>query len=150
MSTGLWRLAYALEFLVAIVAVFTAWPEIGGQDALDLMHWGWKLGLGLAMAGAFVAYTGALVSEPSVWSPRAARRLSALLLVALVMGAVTYYYVLEVEKESSDEDKGTPSHEMSRRRAPDFSFGVVRSGPHRRPLAHVSNVLSEVALSGTG
>jgi len=120
MSTGLWRLAYALEFLGAIVAVFTAWPEIGGQDALDLMHWGWKLGLGLAMAGAIVAYTGALVSEPSVWSPRAARRLTALLLVAITMGAVTYYYALQVEKESGDEEKGTPSHDMSRSRNPDF------------------------------
>jgi len=140
MSTGLWRLAYAFEFLVAIVAVFTAWPEIGGQDALDLMHWGWRLGLGLAMAAAIVAYTGALVSEPSVWSPRAARRLSALLLLALVMGAVTYYYVLQVEKESSDEEKGTPSHEMSRRRAPDISPVVATSGPCRPPLAQVSDL----------
>lgn len=138
MSTGLWRLAYALEFLVAIVAVFTAWPEIGGQDALDLMHWGWRLGLGLAMAGAIVAYTGALVTEPSVWSPRAARRLSALLLVAMVMGAVTYYYVLQEEKESSDEDKPVPSHEMSRLRPPDFSLRVMWLGRTRRALANIS------------
>jgi hypothetical protein len=122
MTKRLLRLAYAFEFLVAIVAVFTAWSEIGGQDALDLMHWGWKLGLGLGMSGAIVAYTGVLVSEPSAWSPRAARRLTALLLVAIAMGAVTYYYALQVEKDSSDEEKGTPSHDISRRRTPDFSL----------------------------
>lgn len=112
---------------MAIVAVFTAWPEIGGQDALDLMHWGWKLGLGLAMAGAIVAYTGALVSEPSAWSPQAVRRLMALALLAIIMGAVTYYYVLQEEK-SSDEDKGTPSPNMSLRRTPDFSPREASSG----------------------
>jgi hypothetical protein len=124
MTSRLRRLAYALEFLVAIVAVFTAWPEIGGQDALDLMHWGWKLGLGLAMAGAIVAYTGALVSEPSAWSPRAVRRLMALALLAIIMGAVTYYYVLQEEK-SGDEDKGTPSPNMSLQRPRGASSGTA-------------------------
>ena len=36
------RLAYMVEFFIAVLAVFTAWSEIGGQAALDLMPWGWK------------------------------------------------------------------------------------------------------------
>jgi hypothetical protein len=136
MTTRLRRLAYALEFLVAIVAVYTAWSEIGGQDALDLMHWGWKLGLGLAMSGAIVAFTGALVSEPSVWSPRAARRLSVLLLLAVIMGIVTYYYVLQ-EQESGDEEKGTPSHQMSLWRAPHFPRYITKRGRCHQPVMYI-------------
>jgi hypothetical protein len=117
MTTRLRRLAYALEFLVAVIAIFTAWSEVGGQNALDLMHWAWKLGLGLAMAGAVVAYTDALVTEPSTWSPRAARRLTALLLLGIIMGAVTYYYALQAD-ESGDEGTGGSSRDMSWRSQP--------------------------------
>ncbi len=103
MRSKLLRLVYAFEFLVALVAIFTAWSEIGGQAALDLMHWGWKLGLSLSLAGAVVAYTAALVSEDSIWSLRSARWLTAIIVVAAVMGAVTYYYVIQEEAADSDE-----------------------------------------------
>jgi hypothetical protein len=103
MRRKLLRLVYAFEFLVALIAIFTAWSEIGGQAALDLMHWGWKLGLSLALAGAIVAYTAALVSEDSIWSLRSARWLTAIIIVAVVMGGVTYYYVVQEEAGDSDE-----------------------------------------------
>ena len=57
------RLAYVCEFLLALIAIFTAWSEIGGQSALDLMHWGWKLGFGLALASSIVGYTAAIVAD---------------------------------------------------------------------------------------
>ena len=103
MSPKLLRLAYAGEFLVALVAIFTAWSEIGGQDALDLMHWGWKLGLSLALAAALVAYTAAIVTEESIWTIRSARWLTASVLLLLAMGVVTYYYSLQVDSGQSDE-----------------------------------------------
>src|SRR5438552_13342339 len=103
MKPKLLRLVYAFEFLIGLVAIFTVWSEIGGQAALDLMHWGWKLGLSLALAGAIVAYTAALVSEEFVWSLRSARWLTAIIVVAAVMGAVTYYYVMQEEGTDSDE-----------------------------------------------
>jgi len=134
MTTRLRRLAYALEFLVAVVAVFTAWSEIGGQGALDLMYWAWKLGLGLAMAGAVVAYTDALVSEPSVWSPRAARWLTAMLLVGMVMGAVTYYYALQ-EDETDDEGGGASSRNMSQWCAPATKPSRVEGAACKEHLA---------------
>jgi uncharacterized membrane protein (UPF0136 family) len=102
------RLVYAFEFLIALVAIFTAWSEIGGQAALDLMHWGWKLGLSLALAGAIVAYTAALVSEQSIWNLRSARWLTAIIIVTVVMGGVTYYYLMQEEATDSD-DSGTIS-----------------------------------------
>jgi hypothetical protein len=110
MTSKLLRLAYVLEFLVAIIAIFTAWSEIGGQTALDLMHWGWKIGLSLAMAGSIVAYTAAIVTEDSLWTPRAARWLTLLLLTGVAMGLVTFYYFMQEDSGDTDEPDGTPTH----------------------------------------
>lgn len=103
MTPKLLRLIYAFEFLIALVAIFTAWSEIGGQAALDLMHWGWKLGLSLALAGSLVAYTAAAVAEDSLWTLRSARWLTAVVLVVIGMGVVTYFYVLQEDAGGSDE-----------------------------------------------
>jgi hypothetical protein len=103
MTQKLLRLIYAFEFLIALVAIFTAWSEIGGQAALDLMHWGWKLGLSFALAWAVVAYTAAVVSQESAWTLRSARWLTAIVLVILAIGVVTYFYVLQEDTGESDE-----------------------------------------------
>ena len=103
MTPRLLRLVYAFEFLIALIAIFTAWSEVGGQAALDLMHWGWKLGLSVGLALTFVLYTSALVSEDSPWSIRSARWLALMIAMFLGMGAVTYYYGLEAEAGESDE-----------------------------------------------
>jgi hypothetical protein len=103
MTPKVLRLGLVFEFLVAIIAIFTAWSEIGGQAALDLMPWGWKFGLGVAMAAAVVGYTAALLEQDALWSVRSARWLSFLLIVGLVMGVVTYYYALQEDTIDSDE-----------------------------------------------
>jgi uncharacterized membrane protein (UPF0136 family) len=103
MTPRLLRLVYAFEFLIALIAIFTVWSEVGGQAALDLMHWGWKLGLSLGLALTFVLYTAALVSEDSLWTVRSARWLAVMIAVLLGIGAVTYYYSLEAEAGESDE-----------------------------------------------
>jgi hypothetical protein len=109
MTPKLLRLAYACEFLLALIAIFTAWSEIGGQAALDLMHWGWKLGFGAALAGGVVGYTAAIVGEEKIMNARAARWLATILLLTLAMSVVTYYYALEAETGESDEPSGTVS-----------------------------------------
>ena len=108
-ATKLFRFAYICEFLLALLAIFTAWSEIGGQAALDLMHWGWKLGLSVPLAAAIVAYTAALLSEHAVWSLRSARWLSAIFILLLAMGVVTYYYALQVDNGESEENNGSVS-----------------------------------------
>jgi len=35
------RFIYVFEFLIAVIAIFTAWSEVGGQAALDLIQCGW-------------------------------------------------------------------------------------------------------------
>ncbi|MBV8865751.1 MAG: hypothetical protein JO210_10195 [Acidobacteriaceae bacterium] len=108
------RLIYACEFLLALLAIFTSWSEIGGQAALDLMHWSWKLGLGLALAAAFVAYTAALLTEESLWSLRSARWLTAMIVLIVAMGAVTYFYALQVDAGDSDETAPTIHRALNR------------------------------------
>ncbi len=103
MSQRALRLVYACEFLLALIAIFTAWSEIGGQAALDVMHWAWKLGLSFALAASFVAYSAALATEETAWSLRAARWLTAMAILLVAMGAVTYFYQLQVDSGDSDE-----------------------------------------------
>ncbi len=109
MTRNLLRFAYVCEFLLALMAIFTAWSEIGGQAALDLMHWGWKLGFGFALGACVVGYTAAIVSAEKVWTWRASGWLVVILLLATAMGVVTYYYTLEEESGESDEPSGTVS-----------------------------------------
>src|SRR5437764_7308278 len=103
MRPKLLRLVYAFEFLVALIAIFTAWSEIGGQAALDLMHWGWKLGLSIALAVAIVLYTAAVITAASIWSLRSARWLMVIVLVMRVIGIVTYYYTRILHSGRSEE-----------------------------------------------
>jgi len=109
MTPKLLRFAYVCEFLLALITIFTAWSEVGGQAALDLMHWGWKLGFSVALAAATVGYTAAIVSAERVANVRAARWLVGILMLMMAMGVVTYYYTLEAETGESDEQSGTVS-----------------------------------------
>lgn len=113
-SPKLLRLLYACEFLIALIAIFTTWSEIGGQATLDLMHWLWKLCFGFGLAGAFVAYTAVLVAEESVWSFRSARWLTIIVLLLCGLGVVTYFYSLQVDAGDSDETSpSTARHAVS-------------------------------------
>jgi hypothetical protein len=102
------RLLYAIEFLLALIATYTVWSEVGGQDHLDLMAWYWKLLLGGGMAFAAVKATQAAAGGQCAWNSRTLRWLSILLALALACGAVTYYYHLN-EPPPDDEQDTTPA-----------------------------------------
>ena len=53
------RLAYATQFLIALIAVFVLWSQVGGQSHLDLMPWYLKLCLGAGAAFAAVRASAA-------------------------------------------------------------------------------------------
>jgi len=61
------RLAYSTQFLIALIAVFLLWSQVGGQTHLDLMPWYLKLGLGGGVAFATVKATAASVSQERAW-----------------------------------------------------------------------------------
>lgn len=107
MPTAWLRFAYACELLLAVIAVFTMWSQVGGQGHLDLMPWYWKLGLGGALSGAIVALTDGLATRE-----RAVNRRSvfwAVVIVGLVtaMASVTYYYHLNEPVDEDGSEEGT-------------------------------------------
>ena len=109
MTQKLFRFAYVCEFLLALVAIFTAWSEIGGQAALDLMHWGWKMGFGFALAACVVGFTTTIVNSEKIRGARVGGWLAVIVLLTIGMGVVTYYYTLEEQSGESDEPSGTVS-----------------------------------------
>lgn len=97
------RVVYAIEFLMALVAVLEVWREVGGQSHLDLMPWFFKFILAVGLAGAIVKLTSVSLAERGrrtwIWSA-----IVALFLVAA--GLITYYYHLN---EPLDGDEETTS-----------------------------------------
>jgi len=101
-----------MEFLIALIATYTVWSEVGGQGHLDLMAWYWKLGLGAAMAFAAVKATAAAVAGPRTWNSRTLKWISIILALSLACGAVTYYYHV-TEPPPDDEDQQDTSEPTS-------------------------------------
>jgi len=98
------RLAYALEFLIAVIAIISGWSEIGGEGHLDLMPWYIKLGCILGLAWCCVRFTAGLVEQQKVWTRRTLGWFAGILLFCIAMGGITYYYHLHEEPDNGDED----------------------------------------------
>ena len=98
------RLFYAIEFLIALIATYTVWSQVGGQYHLDLMAWYWKLGLGTGIAFATVKATAAAVRDQRAWNSRTLKWISIIIALSLACGAVTYYYHM-TEPPADEEDQ---------------------------------------------
>ena len=107
MSTAWLRFAYMCEFLLAVLAVFTLWSQIGGQGHLDIMPWYWKLALGGGASLALVRLTGALMNHERVISRPVLWWSIVVALLALGMAAVTVWYHLHEAIDDTDEDSTT-------------------------------------------
>jgi hypothetical protein len=101
------RLAYSFEFLIALIAIFTLWSEIGGQGHLDLLPWYIKLVCGVAMAWCSIRFTAGLVEQQRVWNSRSVRWFTGLIAIAIVMAGITYYYHLHETPDQPDSDENT-------------------------------------------
>jgi len=97
------RLAYATQFLIAVIAVFVLWSQVGGQSHLDLMPWYLKLGLGVGAAYASVKATVAAVAQERAWNGGSLKWLGIMLALLLGCGVATYYYHLYGESDEQDE-----------------------------------------------
>src|SRR5450759_5246427 len=98
------RLAYSTQFLIALIAVFVLWSQVGGQSHLDLLAWPVKLVLGVAAAYGVVRATAASVSGDRAWNGQAVRWLGFTLAVLAACGYATYYAHMNLE-ESDDADQ---------------------------------------------
>lgn len=102
------RLAYSTLFLIALLAVFVVWSEVGGQTHLDLMPWYLKLGLGVGAAFASVKATAAAVDGGNTWNGGTLKWFGILLALLLGCGLATYYvHVYGETDEQDDEDSMT-------------------------------------------
>jgi len=103
------RLAYATQFLIAVVAVFVLWSEVGGQSHLDLMPWYLKLGLGGGAAFAVVKATAAAVGGQPAWNGNTIKWLGILLALLAGCGLSSYYYHVYGESDDQDQDQSVTS-----------------------------------------
>jgi hypothetical protein len=103
------RLAYATQFLIALIAVYVLWSQVGGQSHLDLMPWYLKLGLGAGAALAVVKATGAAVSQENAWNGRTLKWFGILLVLLVGCGLASYYCHLYLEDNGDDQPDNTTS-----------------------------------------
>ncbi|HWD00386.1 MAG TPA: hypothetical protein VG456_26700 [Candidatus Sulfopaludibacter sp.] len=101
------RLAYTTQFLVALIAIFLVWSEVGGQGHLDLMPWYLKLGLASGAAFSIVKATMAAVSRDAAWNGATLKWFGITMALLLLCGLTTYYY--HVYGESDETGDGDSS-----------------------------------------
>jgi hypothetical protein len=99
------RLAYATQFLIAVMAIFVIWSQVGGQGHLDLLPWPVILGLGLAAAYGVVRTTAASVSGDRAWNGQAVRWLGLTLALLAACGYASYYAHLNLEETDEDDSQ---------------------------------------------
>lgn len=97
------RLAYTTQFLIALIAIFVLWSQVGGQGHVDLIPWFVKFGLGVAAAFAIVKATAAAVSREPAWNGGTLKWFGILLALLIGCGLVTYYVHLYDEEQDEDQ-----------------------------------------------
>jgi hypothetical protein len=99
------RLAYATQFLIALIAVFVLWSQVGGQSHLDLMPWHLKLALGAGAAFAVVKATAAAVSHEHPWNGRTLKWLGIMAALLVGCGLASYYCHMYLETDEGDDQQ---------------------------------------------
>ena len=103
------RLAYVALFLIAVVAIFVVWGQVGGQDHLDLLPWYVKLGLGAGAALAVVKATAAAMSHEQAWNGGTLKWFGILLVLLIGCGLASYYSHLYLEDQGDDQPDSSPA-----------------------------------------
>jgi hypothetical protein len=111
------RLAYATQLMIALIAVFVLWAQIGGQSHLDLMPWYLKLGLGGGAAIAAVRATMCAVSGATAWNGGSLKWVGILIALLIGCGLSSYYFHMYGESED-EQDEETVTSQL---------FGAARS-----------------------
>jgi hypothetical protein len=109
---GWLRLAYAFEYLIAVLTIFTVWSEIGGQGHLDLVPWYTKLACVLGLAWCCIRFTAGMVEHSRAWNRHSIGWFLGLIFLAVAMGSITYYYHLH-EEPSDDANDTTAAITLS-------------------------------------
>jgi hypothetical protein len=110
MPPNILRLAFTIEFLVALLAIFETWSMVGGQGHLDLMPWYAKLGFTLGLSLVTVMGTMSAMAHENAWNAKTIACLVLALMIAAGMGATTYYYHLH---ENDDQPPGADDDSLT-------------------------------------
>lgn len=101
------RLAYAFEFWIALIAIFTLWSQVGGQGHLDLIAWYIKLACALALAWSAVRMTGGMVENARAWNRATVRWFVAVVAISALIAGITYWYHLHEVSDEPDTDENS-------------------------------------------
>jgi len=107
------RLAYVTQFLIAVIAVFVLWAQVGGQSHLDLMPWYLKLGLGAGAAIAVVRATMCAVSGATAWNGGTLKWFGITLALLIGCGLASYYFHVYGESEEEQDEETVTSQLVS-------------------------------------
>jgi len=99
------RLAYSTLFLIALMAIFIVWSQVGGQNHVDLLPWSIKLGLGFAAAYGTVRATAASVAGDRAWNGLTVRWLGFTLAILAACAYATYYAHMNLEEGDADDQQ---------------------------------------------
>src|SRR5450755_1605825 len=120
------RLAYSTQFLIALIAVFVLWSQVGGQSHLDLMPWYLKLVLGAGAAFATVKATAAAVSQDRSWGGPTLKWLGIVLALLVGCGMASYYYHVYGESDDTEQQDSQTSSWLS---PPSTPRGYIGADP---------------------
>ena len=137
-SMPILRLAYATQFLIALIAVFILWSQVGGQSHLDLMPWYLKLGLGAGAAFAVVKATAAAVAGSHAWNAGTLKWFGILLLLLTGCGLASYYCHMYLETDEEDQPDNSAViqiHKTPAARPPALPGGPLQARSGSRNLA---------------
>lgn len=150
-TTTTWlRLAYALEFWIALIAILTGWSEVAGQGHMDLVAWYLKLSCAVALAWSGVKMTAAMAENPRAWNRSTFKWLAIVLVFSSLVIGITYWYHLHEVPDEPDTDENSATSVSNREvqknlRADTWSPSqkprVVNSAPGPCPASR-SNILS--------
>jgi len=101
------RLAYATQFLIALIAIFVLWSQVGGQGHLDLVPWHLKLLLGAGAAFCVVKATAGAVAGERAWNGKTLRWFGILLVLLIGCGFASYYVHLYDESDEDDQQNNS-------------------------------------------
>jgi hypothetical protein len=101
------RLAYVTQFMIALIAVFVLWGQVGGQSHLEMMPWYVKLGLGAGVAFAAVRATQCAVSAKNAWSGGTLKWFGIMLALLAGCGMASYYFHIYGEGDEQGEESLT-------------------------------------------
>jgi Na+/proline symporter len=99
------RLAYSFEYVLTLLVSVELWAQIGGQGHMDLIAWYLKLACILLQAWCVVRFTAAIVENPKVWTMRTRWWLASLVMTAMLMAGITFYYHLHEVSDETDSDE---------------------------------------------